>query len=256
MKYQKVTSSPRAVVSKGPSPFKPRTLSQFPDKIPGLRVKKSERWAPDMPLVIEDSPLPLIDRVGKFTGVTRLRVPCTVPQYIATTVATVASRLETHLIKHQGHRVAVKHRWLSARIAYYYSVTKNEWFIDRFLAVSRSSSWEKGKKAIFFVLRKFVAKLDAYNRFVYGQVCLQTHWLLTRGLKSVPRDKSFLLESRFKKSREVGDLSEFQVPGNVDMRRLAFRFVFEDISGLESRLFKVRPLPFPSMMGPRRPNSV
>lgn len=216
--------------------------------MPGIRVKKSKRWGPPGPEV-QDMPLPLINHLGQFTGVTLYKVPCTASQYVATVVATVGSRLESLLVRHQGRRVAVKSRWLVARSAYYYAASKNEWFLDRFIALTRN--WEKGKKVIFSYLSKFVAKLDAYNRFVYGQVCLQTHWLFTRGPKSVPRDKSFLLESRLLKRRQVGDLSCFFREDALDIQTNAFRYATVDISGLESRKFLYRPHPAP--IGPPRP---
>jgi hypothetical protein len=200
----------------------------------------------DTPL-IEDMPLPLVDRVGKLTGVTLYRVPSTISQAVATTVATVASRLEAHLSKHQGNRVAVKHRWLTVRVAHYYSVSHNEWFLDRFLAISRST-WDTGKKFIFSLLSKFVAKMDAYNRFVYGQVCLQTHWLLTRGPKSVPRDKSFC----WRKGTSPGKLP-WLFPDRANLRRLAFSYTLLDISGLQGRSFLYRPSPVP--LGPKRPDA-
>jgi hypothetical protein len=234
----------------GPSPVQAATLPKLPDRLPGLRVKKSKRWAVDTPL-LEDTPLPMINQVGQFVGVTLFRVPCTVSQAIATIVATVGSRLESHLVRHQGYRVAVKSRWLVIRSAYYYSMSKNNWFLDRFLAVSRSNNWEKAKKSIFSLLVKFLAKMDAYNRFVYGQVCHQTHWLLTRGPKSAPRDKSLFFKSDSLKRHWAGiGPNPFSGPDD-DLKARAFGYVLMDFTGITSRDLVYRPQPGP--IGPARP---
>lgn len=228
-------------------PTNTEIFSYLPDKHPAFRIKKSYRWAERGPL-IEGAKFPLISSVGKYTGVSVLEADCRPCQLVATVVSTIASRLESHLMKHQGKDIMIKHKWLTVRAAYLYAVTKNGWFIDRFLALSRSNSWKVSKRAILGLLKKFSRRMDAYNRFVYDQVSFQTYWLSSRGPRVAPRDKSISLKSLSKKDAYMAIFSRRD---EVDIRSKSFGYAAQDISRLIDRRSVVRRHPFP--IGPEVP---
>lgn len=172
----------------------------------------------------EPCSFPLISNVGKFTGLSVGTFLCHKSQYIATVIATIAARLQKRLKIHNTNHVVVKSRRLIIRSACYYAITKNAWFIDRFLHLSRNL--ESGKKSIEFLVCKFVSAMDDYSRFVYSQVCLQTNWLLLRA--SRPRDKSrYNMRSPLWKKEYT--LSTFLGDRSRVLRIASFDHVFRDV---------------------------
>jgi len=205
----------------------------LPDKVRSLEIRKSMRWA------IEDSKrvfdFPLISNVGKFTGTSVGRFECYPAQHISTIVATIASRLWKRALRYQKHHVLVKHQRLLLGAAYYYAMSKNSWFMDRILFLSKDleSNWRQ----VQFLTVHFISKQDDYNRFVYSQVLFQTNWLLFRACR--PRDKSMLFTSVTSvKWSKAKTLSSFYKKGLSFLRVMAFRQVSSDtseISGPEIR---------------------
>lgn len=183
----------------------------------GLVLRTSDRWINARQTKSEMS-LPLIDKKGKFTGSTLVRTRCTALSFIATVVATIANRLSQHISRsnNQGHRTVVRYKRLIVQSAYYYAISKNNWFLDRFLFLSRNL--EKNRRAAQSLLMKFLTRLDDNKRFVYCQVSFQTNWLLFRAHR--PRDKSIFFEesSRWRKDlgpATAGKLDPFWVGASV-----------------------------------------
>lgn len=174
----------------------------FPDFIPGLQVKKSKRWATEQ-VPSGAYKLPYISKCGKFTGVSLGTFSSTPTQVVATIMATILSRARHWVYNHNSYSAVVKHRRLIIRSAYYYAVSHNSWFWDRFLFLSKEI--EKNKNIICALSLRFMSKLDDYNRFVYSQVCVQTNWLLFRGrYPSDRRDKSHYGKASSSKSFRLG----------------------------------------------------
>jgi len=182
-------------------------------------------------------------------------------QVVATTVATILSRIRRHVVTHNSYSVLVKHRRLILRSAYYYAVSHNSWFWDRILVLTKNL--EKNKNIIYSLTVRFMSKLDDYNRFVYSQVCSQTNWLLFRGrYPSARRDKSNYDNSKAFLSKSVS-ISIFFKKGLQWLQGRAFLHVAHDMLSLNgplcSRLnhkslvpgnvIKARTLKYPDILG-------
>lgn len=165
------------------------SFDTLPYRLDGVSIKRSERWC-NGPKIISSYQIPYINRLGKFTGSSFATVRCSPSQYVATVVATLLARLKSFALRHQGHSVVVRNKVLLAKAAYYYAVSKNNWFHDRLIALIHNL--EKNKKAIRGLLKRFMSKMDDYTRFVYSQVNFQTNWLFSRA--GWPRDKSIFFE--------------------------------------------------------------
>jgi len=149
-------------------------------------TKVSKRWYTQRDLVKSSYVIPYIDKLGAFTGHDLATVRCSPSQYVATVTATILDRLRKRATQYNNHKVVNKHRSLLTGAAYYYSISKNSWFLDRVLALLKNL--EENQRIIWKILKKFLCTLDENKRFVYSQVYFQTNWLYTRAL--APRDKS------------------------------------------------------------------
>lgn len=173
------------------------SFGHLPFRLEGVEIKRSDRWIVGPQLTSEYN-IPFIDRWGQITGSTFATVRCSPQQYVATIVATVLQRLKQIVYCKNGHRGVVSHSKLLLKAAYYYAVSKNDWFRARFVELSKSIG--ENYKAMHGLTSKFLAKTDDYTRFVYSQVYFQTNWLYSRA--RWPRDKSifFSKSSTFQKS--------------------------------------------------------
>lgn len=153
-------------------------------------MKRSAKWITDQKFPSSGFSIPFIDLRGKFTGSNCYRADMNPAGIIATTFATVFRRLKSWTLsrKSNNKRKAVKYQHLLAQCAAYYTVSKNSYFWDRILFLTKDIV--KNRKAITGLVFSFAHKLDAHKWFVYGHVCLQTKWLTSRALR--PRDKSCL----------------------------------------------------------------
>lgn len=225
----KVATPTVVPVNQGSGKLPLSTRSGCPDYVPGLQIKKSTRWATEK---VPSGPyqMPYVSRCGKFTGVSLGKFHMTPVQVVATTVATILSRIRHHVITHNSYGELVKHRRLILRSAYYYAVSHNSWFWDRVLFLTKNL--EKNKNIIYSLSVKFMSKLDDYNRFVYSQVCSQTNWLLFRGrYPSARRDKSNYDTSKAFLSKSVS-ISIFFKKGLQWLQGRAFLHVAHDMTSL------------------------
>jgi hypothetical protein len=157
--------------------------------VKGVNLRASSRWITTQRFPTSVVDFPFIDKVGKFTGTTLYR--CTLPPaaYISSVIATVYRRLKffcTRSLTSNSIGDWNKRQNILLRCCAYYSLTKNHYFWDRVLVLTKNIS--KNYKLISRIVHSFASKLDAHTWFVYGHVCLQTQWLTSRALK--PRDKS------------------------------------------------------------------
>jgi hypothetical protein len=152
----------------------------------GYVIRRTSRWVHPSALPVQVG-LPIIYKNGQIGGSPQATARFLPHQHVATIVSTVVSRLRNHCLLHNHHRVVVKFKQLLVKAAYYYAVSKNDWFLDRFIALSKEGL-EIRRKPIVGLLSKFLTRMDDYNRFVYSQVCFQTNWLYSRACW--PRDKS------------------------------------------------------------------
>jgi hypothetical protein len=201
-------------------------FKSWPSKMLGYEVRETKRWADDGQKESKFR-LPFIETKGHFSGVALATVSCEPQQFVASTVSTIASRLRKHCMLHNENHMVYRVRNLIVRSAYYYMVSRNDWFLDRFLVLSKDL--KKNVGSISHHLARFISRLDEYNRFVYSQVSFQTNWLFTRALR--PRDKSnFFLYSN------AGTLCPLY--RNSEWRKRAMRHVSRCVTSLKANYFR------------------
>jgi len=150
-----------------------------------VSLRRSNAWLTNMKFPTTSCELPFIDHVGKFTGYSVYRANLSPSAFIGTVCATIWRRLKFFILRKTSIREFNKRQHLYMKCCAYYALSKNEYFWNRLLAMSRQKD---GWKAISKLLHRFSLKLDDHKWFVYGQVCLQTYWLTFRAVR--PRDKS------------------------------------------------------------------
>jgi hypothetical protein len=155
-------------------------------QVRGLSLRRSKRWLATVPVVRNRFQLPLIDRLGRFTGESVYTLAGTPADVLSTTIATIHSRLWRYACAHNEYGVCSPRRKDILRAAVYYTITKNSYFMDRILAILRNL--KSCGKALHKTTLRFLSKCDADKRFVYGQACYNANWLIFRACK--PRDKS------------------------------------------------------------------
>jgi len=184
-------------------------VTEFPRSGSALAVsvRRSASWLSNMKFPTTSCELPFIDNVGKFTGYGVYRVNWSPASYIGTVCATIWRRLKFFILRKTSIGEFNKRQNLYMRCCAYYALSKNEYFWNRLLALTRQRS---GWRTISRLLHRFSSKLDDHKWFVYGQVCLQTYWLTFRAVR--PRDKSAnydvsftTRERKFSSREEIND---------------------------------------------------
>lgn len=184
MSYIELSFSPDA------DPAKVEVLSRDHRQVRGLNLRRSKRWSMCFPGVGGPYELPLIDRLGRFTGASVYTLACEPADVLSITVSTIFGRLKRYASAHCKNSIVNRYQRVILRAAAYYAISKNSYFMDRLLFLLRTL--EKNGRSVHKLTLKFVAKGNADKRFVYGQVCYQTNWLIFRACK--PRDKLPLLK--------------------------------------------------------------
>jgi hypothetical protein len=128
--------------------------------------------------------VPFVSKSGKFSIHTLMIWKAYPEQVLFSVISTIYRRLLCILLKRFGRlpRSLVNNCF---KAAVYYSINKNDWFIDRFLGISRKMIPKK--KAVNFV-HYCVSNLDGDKRFVYSQAYQQANWLKFQVFR--PSDKS------------------------------------------------------------------
>jgi hypothetical protein len=155
----------------------------------GVALRTSKRWVGPSSLraVSQRIELPLIDRLGRYTGCNIYYTSCMSREgYISTVISTIFQRLMSYSRRRNGQRETNIRQSILLRVAAYYAMSKNTYFMDRviYLLKNLKSTW----KILSRITHSFSFKLDANKRFVYSHVCFQTQWFTFRAVK--PRDKS------------------------------------------------------------------
>lgn len=191
------------------------TFNHLPYRLEGVEVKRSERWI-DGPRITSEYAIPFIDRWGRITGSTFATVRCSPQQYIATIIATLVRRFRNIAMRKTPHGVVVRFKELLVKAAYYYAVSKNDWFHGRLVELLKH--FGENRKTIHGITIKYLAKTDDYTRFVYSQVYFQTNWLFSRALG--PRDKSlfFRFSRTFRECGLNGRIKQWQAIRSTSVR--------------------------------------
>jgi hypothetical protein len=156
--------------------------------VPATRVRLSTRWIANYThLCKREIGIPYINNSGKIGLTTICRWFAHPLQVIATISATVFQRLQQILIRRHGTRFAFAHKDVTIRTAICYSISRNDWIIDRFLGYYKRKA---NNGPYIALLSKFIAQFDDDKRFVYSQAWQQAYWLTSRSER--PRDKSKL----------------------------------------------------------------
>lgn len=174
IKYGKVEESFSAVTI-------PRTQRQ----VRGTDLRRSKRWLMSFPGIGGPYQLPLIDRLGRYTGASVYTLACEPADVLSSTVATVYGRLKRYAHAHNKKFVVNKYLRTILRVAAYYTISKNSYYMDRILFFLRNL--EMNGKRLHPITLHYLTRCDEDKRFVYGQVCYQTNWLIFRACR--PRDK-------------------------------------------------------------------
>lgn len=178
-----------SLTGKGSRPWEIRQLPVKRSKAKGLNLLTSKAWLKSERFAQTSSYLPLIDKLGRYTGTVLYRTSMTPQGFISTVVSTILRRLK-FLIINRGNTIFEyrKRQNVLLRCASYYALSKNSYFWDRILALTKDlgANW----RTISSLVHRFSSKLDDHKWFVHGHVCLQTQWLTSRALR--PRDKSTL----------------------------------------------------------------
>jgi hypothetical protein len=173
--------------------YYPKMLNRDASKAKAIVIKSSIRWIDTFKTPNGGLSVPLIDRLGFYTGYTCYKWSCDPRSLITTVVATISKRLLEYCRKHNKHYIVKRNYKRIVGAACYYAFTKNSYFWDRILFFSRDL--EKYGNQLHKLRLFFSSKWDDNKRFVYSQVIFQTNWLLFRALG--PRDKSqFYLHSK------------------------------------------------------------
>lgn len=191
------------------------SFDHFPFRLEGIEVKRTSRWI-DGPQLISEYNIPYIDKWGRISGSTFATVRCSPQQFVATIVATVTQRLKRIATRYNGHGAVIRNSKLLVKAAYYYAVSKNDWFRSRFVELSKSI--RENRRIMNGLTFKFLAKMDDYTRFVYSQVYFQTNWLFSRA--QWPRDKSrfFSKSKTFHESGLKGTREQWRALRMVSVR--------------------------------------
>lgn len=189
----------------------------------GVNFLTSSRWIDTLKHPGVPVDLPFIDKYGKFTGTNVYRANLSPQGFISVVVSTIFRRISFWSRSHNNIHQHNIRQSLLLKCAGYYALSKNSYFWNRILALSKDL--RKNYRTISRLLHRYSHKLDAHKWFVYGHVCLQTQWLTSRALR--PRDKS-----AFNNSEE-----DFTIPSSVrgrddEVTRFKYDAVWTSFSGM------------------------
>jgi len=164
-------------------------LPEFPRAVthPGFRYKLSSAWIDCPDGRARKYNLPYIDHVGRISNCTMYTWKTTPMRLVATLISTVYKRL-MDLMFRRHKKKAFKLKSSLLRLSAYYVFTKNDYLLNRILAITKAKPRRSGRR-FNGLLKRFESKLDDNTRFVLAQVWLcQADWF-TSGSER-PRDKS------------------------------------------------------------------
>jgi hypothetical protein len=205
------------------------SLDKNQRQVRGLNLRRSKRWMLSLPGVKpEPYHLPHFDRLGRYTGTSKYTLACEPPDVLSISVATVFGRLKRYTSAHNPVELVKPRLRDILRAAAYYVLSKNSYFMDRLLYFLRNL--KSNGKLIHRTMLYYLARSDADKRFVYGQVCFQTNWLIFRAAK--PRDKSLYLKLVADKFPEYLDYRDTRRPCRYGYVRLMSTTLAEGVAGI------------------------
>jgi hypothetical protein len=155
-----------------------------PRKWPGMEYRSSLSWFNSETSVRKFRAIPYVSKSGKLSLSTLYFWKSYPEQVIMSLVSTVYRRL---LCIHYKRYSSTKRRDLNdlLKISIVYTLTRDNWILDRFLGMSRKG---QNKKAVTRFTHYCVSQLDDDKRFVYSQAFQQANWLKFQVFR--PSDKS------------------------------------------------------------------
>jgi hypothetical protein len=166
-----------------------RSYSGFAPRIRGAKIRNSKRWISGISQPVTALDFPFIDRLGRFTGSTLFKWSCDPKSFVASVVSTILNRLIIRARHYNDQRLVDSCSDKLVRAAFYYAISKNNYFWDRILFFVKNL--KENRKLIQTFVSRHILKTDAHKRFVYGHACNQAQWLLFRAER--PRDKSAIM---------------------------------------------------------------
>lgn len=176
----------------GAVPFIPYHVREsHPRYLPGLYPRTSTRWFESEGFQQSFTPIPFVHVSGKMSASTVCFWTAYPQQIVATLTATVYQRLLRLIERRHGYRYVRGCRETIFKAATYYSVTRDDWFVDRFLGIFK----RRNRRAAHGLYTCALSNLDENFRFVISQICQQISWLSFRSRAVVDpqyqrRDKS------------------------------------------------------------------
>jgi len=166
--------------------WKIKTISNTARTHSAVRIREGTSWLSGGVFPQTATDIPFIDSTGKFTGCSMYHANLKPEAYIGTVISTVYRRLTSLVHRRFGRSYKINSQWSNLMLgcSTYYSLTKNNYFHDRLLALLREGRRETIRKVLYY----FVSKLDANKWFVYSHALFQSKWLTFRAKR--PRDKS------------------------------------------------------------------
>lgn len=148
-----------------------------------MKVRSSLRWIDSGPSFSRKvHAIPYVSTSGKFSLNTLCFWKAHPEQVFTSVISTVYSRLLRISLKRKI-RLSRFVRNSLMKVSIVYTITKDNWVIDRFLGIQKNSVKSANHFAHFCVFH-----LDEDKRFVYSQAFKQAHWLKFQVFR--PSDKS------------------------------------------------------------------
>lgn len=170
---------------RGAVPHTPPKYKAPHPPLEGMVSRTSYRWFDCQISKRVFTPIPFVNRSGKFSINTLCFWTAYPEQIVASLCSTVYNRLLRIIANRFTWRYAVGNRQLLLKISALYTVTHHDSMLDRFLGILRK---EKGIGAAQRLCYHYTCKLGAHTRFVYNQLTSLSLWLTFRST-TCRRDK-------------------------------------------------------------------
>jgi len=181
----------------GAVPYVPvHVRDSHPRYLPGLYPRTSVRWFEQERFQQSFTPIPFVHSSGKFSASTVCFWTAYPQQIVATLTATVYQRLLRLVRRRHGEKYSRSCRETCFKAAAYYTITRDDWFVDRFLGIFR----RRNRRSAHGLFTLVFSNLGENYRFVINQVFKQASWLSFRSRAVINsqyerRDKSSKTDS-------------------------------------------------------------
>jgi len=152
---------------------------------PGMEYRSSLSWFNKELSLRKFRAIPFVSKSGKFSLHTLCVWKSYPEQVLLSLISTVYSRILKILVK-RFKIVSKRVMNIAFKTSIIYTITRDNWIIDRFLGMARHGGTPIKKIESF--IHFCVYELDANKRFVYSQAYFQANWLKFQVFR--PCDKS------------------------------------------------------------------